>query len=164
MKKTCHLKSVVAGIAFISVIVLGFAQSSFAQDFISREARLRWDDRYENFSNYDLRKYPGMLTSNSINPARRGPADPVTFDQFGNFLLPGGNVYSMVWDRSVAGATKAYSANANIFNSLMISSDEFASRRMISSSIRLLFKERFWISTIGFSILYRVKIPVEAFL
>ena len=142
MKKTCHLKSVVVGIAFISVIVLGFAQSSFAQDFISREARLRWDDRYENFSNYDLRKYPGMLTSNSINPARRGPADPVTFDQFGNFLLPGGNVYSMVWDRSVAGATKAYSANANIFNSLMISSDEFSNwvtKFMVGRNLRAYF-------------------------
>ncbi len=88
MKKICHLKNVVAGISLFFVMVSGFVQSSFSQDFISRESRPRWGVQYENFSNYDLRKYPGAEDDEGINPATYGPIDPVTFDRFGNFLLP----------------------------------------------------------------------------
>jgi len=142
MEKTFNIKIFVAGIAFFGVVLFGVVQTSFAQNFISREARPRWDDRYENFSNYDIRKYPGQLTADSINPARRGPADPVTFDQFGNFLLPGGDIYNMVWDKSVVGASQAYSDNSRIFNNLMISSDEYSNwvtKFMVGQKLRAYF-------------------------
>jgi len=142
MKKIYHLKNIVAGMSLFFVMVSGFVQSSFSQDFISRESRPRWGEQYENFSNYDLRKYPGARSTSGINPATYGPVDPVTFDRFGNFLLPGGDVYSMAWAQSYVGASQTYSDNARIFNRLMISSDDYSNwvtKFIIGENLRAYF-------------------------
>ena len=152
MKKICRFRKIYAGIACFCVMMLGFVQSPDAQGFISRETRPRWEDRYENFSNYDLRKYPDTLIerldkqesdSEFSNPVWHGPADPVTFDRFGNFLLPGGDIYNLTWDMSDVGARNFYGDNAaNIFNNLMISSDEFSNwetKFMVGTNLRAYF-------------------------
>ena len=156
MKKIFHLRKTIAGIACFCVMMLGFVQLSFTQDFISRESRPRWFDRYENFSFYDLRKYPQNLLDaqkkqiggaegapEAGNPVWYGPADPVTFDQFGNFLLPGGEIFALNWDKSAVGSDQVYGDNAaNIFNNLMISSDEISNwqtRFMVGNNLRAFF-------------------------
>ncbi|MBT4483510.1 MAG: hypothetical protein HOC71_07515 [Candidatus Latescibacteria bacterium] len=123
-------------------------RSLWRQDFVSREYRPRWEDRYENFGSYDIRKYPrdyqnltrrlDIGSNNDKLPTRRGPVSPVTFDQFGNFLLPGGEIFSMRFDQSRLGAMQSppdnlnTSANQNyrwvnnVFNNLMVVSDEFS--------------------------------------
>jgi len=107
MNKFKFIKGFVAGSACFGVVMLLIVQTSFSQGFISRDFRPRWGDRYENLSNYDLRKYPKSLKfakpdtqlrrHSSVNavyfrldedPVWNGPADWVTFDRFGNFLLP----------------------------------------------------------------------------
>ena len=167
MKKIWRFRKIIAGFAFLCVILIGFVQSSQAQfmgyvspelrynmpPFISREARPRWFDRYENFSNYDLREYEETLLEylekrvgrdkEFVNPVWHGTADPVSFDRFGNFLMPGGDIYNMTWDKSTVGANKFYGDNAaNIFENLMISSDEFSNwetKFMIGRNLRAYF-------------------------
>lgn len=86
----------------------------WSQSFISKEYRPRWYDVYENFGSYDMRKYPrmrkieaGIGKSTYVdNIALRGPVSPVTYDQFGNFLLSGGEIMSMSWNRSKLGASQ----------------------------------------------------------
>ena len=152
MKKISHARKVLAGIACFGLLLVFMSQAAFSQGFINREDRPRWGDRYENFSNYDLRRYPRTLVRKQgkregniewVNPVWHGPADPVSFDQFGNFLLPGGDIYNLTWDKSPAGASQVYGANAaNIFNNLMISSDEFSNwqtKFMIGTNLRAYF-------------------------
>lgn len=72
---------------------------------------------------------------------------PVTYDQFGNFLLPGGDIYNMQWDMSRVGASSSTDAGgtnfySGVFNNLMISTDEFSNWRtnfMIGNTLRAYF-------------------------
>ena len=155
MKKLCYLKGFIAGVSCFCVITFGFSQLSFAQNFISREDRPRFGDRYENLSEYDYRNYsetPTLIDAQDknysdndpemLNPVWYGQADPFSFDQLGNFLLPGGDIYNMTWDRSTVGANQSYGANVNIFDDLMISSDEFSNwmtKFMIGRNMRAYF-------------------------
>ena len=143
MKKICYSKGFIVGVSCFCMIVLGFAQLSFADlissgNFISREDRPRWYDRYESLSEYDYRNYsetPTLIDAQDksyedddpemLNPVWHGQADPFSFDRLGNFLLPGGDIYNMTWDRSTAGAEQSYGSDVNIFDNIMISSEEF---------------------------------------
>lgn len=139
------LKKLTGSIAVLGTALLIFSQSSFgqivertywSQTFLSKEYRPRWDDRYENFGNYDMRKYPrsrqieegGDKDDIIANIVKRGHVTPVTYDQFGNFLLPGGEIMTMNWNRSKLGASEWSDDRwANrVFNNLMICSDEFS--------------------------------------
>lgn len=154
MKKLSHLKRY-AGLAFCCLLFIGFGNSSSAQTFISREDRPRWGFIYENYGDYDyrlprnykdnlLRRFDKSSTDREwVNPAWHGPANPVTYDQFGNFLLPGGDIYNLTWDKSTVGASQVYGDNAaSIFNNLMISSDEFSNWQtqfMVGTNLRVYF-------------------------
>ena len=160
MKKICYSKGFIVGVSCFCMIVLGFAQLSFADlissgNFISREDRPRWYDRYESLSEYDYRNYsetPTLIDAQDksyedddpemLNPVWHGQADPFSFDRLGNFLLPGGDIYNMTWDRSTAGAEQTYGSDVTIFDNLMISSDEFSNwmtKFMIGRNIRAFF-------------------------
>lgn len=165
MRNKYNLRTISAVAACVCSMLLVYLPEVFAQGFISRETRPRWGARYENFSSYDLRRYPESLLDERnnqrgsdysegdpqwVNPVWRGPADPVTYDQFGNFMLPGGDVYNLVWDKSstgtygqTVGGTDFYDDDmAGIFNNLMISSDEFSNwqtKFMIGKQIRAFF-------------------------
>ena len=139
--------SVVGCIVFISV-PSAFSQiverSVWRQDFISRDYRPRWGEEYENFGQYDFRRYPRVkydyvqmvvdkqsstqMPVSAAQPARRGPVSPVTYDQFGNFLLPGGEIYTFSWNKSRIGAREITDSNwiNSIFNNLVILSDDFS--------------------------------------
>ena len=61
------LKKLTESIVVLSTALLILPQSSlgqiversyWSQTFISKEYRPRWYDTYENFGNYDMRKYP----------------------------------------------------------------------------------------------------------
>jgi hypothetical protein len=69
-----------------------------------------------------------------------GVLSRVTYDPFGNFLLPGGSIYNYKWDRSRIGSTYGFddTYSNNVFNNLMISADEFSN-----------WQTRFIISNIG---------------
>jgi len=155
MKNMRRTRKIVTGIGFFCVYIM-LGVSTVQGQFISREDRPRWDDRYESFSTYDIRKFPdtlldryGNATNNYLNepkvfnPAWHGPTNPVTFDQFGNFLLPGGDVYNLTWDLSDVGTNEFYDSNrARIFQNLMISSDEFSNWQtqfMIGQNLRVNF-------------------------
>lgn len=154
MRKLSHLKKY-AGIVFTGAVLLGSVELADSQGLISREARPRWGSVYENFGTYDIRKYPETLMDKLVpsasqksdaqwvNPAWHGPADPVSFDQFGNFLLPGGDIFNMNWDMSSVGAKSTYSDDAStIFNNLMVSSDEFSNWQtqfMVGTALRAYF-------------------------
>jgi len=143
------LKKLAKGASVLSVVLMIFSQSSYGQiverrywtqTFLSKEYRPRWTQRYENFGNYDIRKYPAAGDMASTNPARRGTVTPVTYDQFGNFLLPGGEIFTMGWNQSKLGASQSpmdemggnqvdnedYRWVNNVFNNLVIASDEFS--------------------------------------
>jgi len=139
------LKELVKSSAILGITLLIFSQTAFgqiverrywSQTFLSKEYRPRWYDPYENFGTYDLRKYPrprraeeGIPKEEYVeNIVKRGQVTPVTYDQFGNFLLPGGEIYTMTWNRSKLGAEEWQDDRwANrVFNNLMISSDEFS--------------------------------------
>jgi len=165
MRNKYNLRTISAVAACICYILLGCIPEVFAQGFISRMDRPRWGARYENFSTYDLRRFPVSLIEERnlqrgskfaagspqwVNPAWHGPADPVTFDQFGNFMLPGGDIYNLVWDKSstgtygqTVGQTDFYDSDmSGIFNNLMVSSDEFSNwqtKFMIGTNIRVFF-------------------------
>jgi len=153
MKKISRLKKIRVVLSSLCVMVIGYVQFVDAQGFITREERPRWDDRYENFSNYDMRRYDPTLLDRSgksasdvdffANPSWHGPADYVTYDRFGNFLLPGGDIYNLSWDLSTVGAKRFYSDDAaNIFNNLMISSDEISNwetKFMVGTNLRAYF-------------------------
>jgi len=156
MKKRDDLKKVVVRAAVFGMVLLSLAGSSFCQStesgyeydlgFISREYRPRWYQSYENYGQYDLRKYPTYYQEQATG---RQYLSPVTYDQFGNFLLPGGDIYYMKWDRSRIGAS--YDADTatgetnyfnSVFNNLMISSDEFSNwqtKFMIGTTLRAHF-------------------------
>lgn len=136
------LKKLTECSALVGMALLIFSESAsgqitersyWTQTFLSREYRPRWGDKYENFGNYDIRRYPrtrlleeGLTDSDNI--VKRGQVTPVTYDPFGNFLLPGGEIYTMAWNQSKLGASQWQDDRwANrVFNNLMISSDEFA--------------------------------------
>lgn len=119
-------------------------RSTWRQDFISRDYRPRWGEEYENFGNYDYRRYPrirydyvsvnidkgvaAVVPSIPAQPVRRGPVTPVTYDQFGNFLLPGLEIYSFNWNKSRLGAYETTDSNwmTSIFNNLVVLSDDFS--------------------------------------
>ncbi len=140
-------------ILFIALLTLSPPSSGqlvereyWSQSFISKEYRPRWYDVYENFGSYDMRKYPTMRkleagygkTDYVENPALRGPVSPVAYDQFGNMLLPGGEIFNMSWNRSKLGAsqdpadatsatkTEQYRWMNGVFNNLVIATDEFS--------------------------------------
>ncbi|MHB9029217.1 MAG: hypothetical protein ACYC9O_10635 [Candidatus Latescibacterota bacterium] len=131
MKEKYHLKRLIGGAAWLGLATVLFAQMSFGQGFISREYRPRWQQEYENFGGYDLRKSPTYLQQQYQTGSRTqtmGVLSRVTYDPFGNFLLPGGNVYNMSWDRSRIGTSYSFDGtySNNVFNNLMISADEFS--------------------------------------
>lgn len=143
MRKTYHVKRLI-GSAVCAGAALLFAQSLFAQGFISREYRPRWMQEYENFGGYDLRKNPTYIlqdfpTSNPNKVQTMGVLSRVTYDPFGNFLLPGGTVYDFKWDRSRVGTSYGFDGtySSSVFNNIMISADEFSNwqtRFMISNN------------------------------
>lgn len=166
MKKRDDMKKMVARAAVFSLVLLSMAGSAFCQNsesgyeydlgFISRDYRPRWYQPVENYSQHDLRKYPTYFWERETG---RQYLSPVTYDQFGNFLLPGGDVYYMQWDQSRAGAIHQNDITAtgptyeigpttyagyftNVFNNLLISSDEFSNwqtKFMIGSKLRAYF-------------------------
>jgi len=140
-----RVKKLTVKTALCGIALLIFSQSSFgqiverrywSQTYISREYRPRWSDRYENFGNYDLRKYPrsrkleaGYAKTDYVpNIVWRGNVTPVAYDPFGNLLLPGGEIFSMNWNRSKLGASEWIDEKwaTKVFNNLMICSDEFS--------------------------------------
>jgi len=138
VKKLRHLHAV---IGIVLLILPQFAEAQIVdrdpwrQTFVSREYRPRWGQAYENFGTYDIRKYPSAVSSTSRDPVQRGNVTPVTYDQFGNFLLPGGQIYAMNWNRSKLGASDSFDEgwsgsptnSSSVFNNLMVCSDEFSS-------------------------------------
>ncbi len=133
--------AVIPGIALLILMQSASAQivterRYWSQTFLSKEYRPRWFDRYENFGTYDMRRYPrarkleeGHSAVEYVdNIVKRGPVSPVTYDQFGNFLLPGGEIYTMTWNRSKLGAEEWQDDrwSNRVFNNLMIASDEFS--------------------------------------
>ena len=129
--KKLLLITAVCGIVLMVFSQLSFGQivyrSIWRQSFISREYRPRYNYPYENFGNYDLRRYPPGVDPGSRDPVTRGAVTPVSFDQFGNFLLPGGEIYTMSWNKSRIGTSEwadpqwAGSGSASgVFNQLMI--------------------------------------------
>jgi hypothetical protein len=157
MKKIYYLKGIITGLSCFCMIVLALTPVSYAQGFISREDRPRWNDRYENFSNYDYRNFsetPTLIDARDkgvndieyVNPVWHGQADPFSFDKLGNFMLPGGDIYNMTWDRSSAGTNEFFDdgqdGKTTIFDNLMISSDEFSNwmtKFMIGKNMRAYF-------------------------
>ncbi|MBN1291918.1 MAG: hypothetical protein JXB48_08775 [Candidatus Latescibacteria bacterium] len=144
MKIRYDIKKMVIRAAVLGLSMILLVGSSYGEGFISREYRPRWYQPYENFGNYDLRRYPEYYQEASTG---RQYLSPVTYDQFGNFLLPGGDIYFMKWDRSRVGATATTDASTTsyynqVFNNLMISSDEFSNwqtKFLIGSSLRAYF-------------------------
>ena len=65
---------------------------SYHQEFMNREYRQFWGESYENYGKENLRP-------------RRDVLDPVTYDRFGNFLLPGYVGYRAEWRLDNRGAT-----------------------------------------------------------
>ena len=126
------LKRLLGSAVCFGTAALMFAQTSFAQGFISREYRPRWYQEYENFGGYDLRKNPEYISTSYPTSTgavqTMGVLSRVTYDPFGNFLLPGGNIYNYRWDRSRVGTNYGFDGtySANVFNNLMISADEFS--------------------------------------
>jgi len=121
------------GIACVIFSHISYAQlvetrAVWRQDFISSEYRPRWPAPSENLGRYDMRRYPRATNLGSSNPVNRGTISPVTYDPFGNFLLPGGEIYNIVWDRSRIGASQWQNDSWawNIFNNLMICADEMS--------------------------------------
>ena len=149
MKNMIRTRRILTGIGCFVMLGVMCISSVWAQGYISREYRPGFNDQYENFGTYDLREYPESLydrfgtDSKWTDPTWHGPADPVTFDQFGNFLLPGGDVYNLTWDLSDVGTTEVYDSNrARIFQNLMITSDEFSNWQtqvMIGTNMRVVF-------------------------
>jgi len=144
MKKRHDMKKMVIRAACIGIMLMAFIGSSYGEDFISREYRPRWYQSYENFGHSDLRRYPEYYQENATG---RQYLSPVTYDQFGNFLLPGGDIYFMKWDRSRIGANAQTDASSTqyynqVFNNLMIASDEFSNwqtKFLIGSTLRANF-------------------------
>jgi len=146
MKKRDDMKKMVVRAALFGIAVMALSSTSYSQGFISREYYPRWFQPYENFGHYDLRRYPEYYQEEATG---RQYLSPVTYDQFGNFLLPGGDIYYMKWDQSRVGASAdddAGSGETNyfnqVFNNLMISSDEFSSwqtKFMIGKALRTYF-------------------------
>ncbi|MFC1508759.1 hypothetical protein ACFL60_03615 [Candidatus Omnitrophota bacterium] len=144
--KIMVVRAAVFGIVLLSLVGTSFGQSSepgyeYGLGFISRENRPRWFQPHENFGNYDLRKYPDYYQESATG---RQYLSPVTYDQFGNFLLPGGDIYNMQWDQSRIGTSTATDAGYfnSVFNNLMISSDEFSNwqtKFMIGTTMRAFF-------------------------
>jgi hypothetical protein len=150
------LYGIVAVMALSCVAQSAFAQivdrKVWRQTFLSRDYRPRWGESKENFGSYDLRRYSsadvgwsqynniGSLSHNDRwNNALRGPVTPVSYDPFGNFLLPGGEIYAMNWNRSSIGASQSRDSQwmTGVFNNLVIMSDEMGSwqsRFMISET------------------------------
>lgn len=149
MKAKYHLKRVIGCAAWAGLTALLFAQSSFGQGFISREYRDRWYQEYENFGGYDIRRNPtyptesykinrGSTEESAMRTQTMRVLSRATYDQFGNFLLPGGTIYNMKWDRSRLGSDYDFDGtySYNVFNNLMVSADEFSNwqtRFMISN-------------------------------
>jgi hypothetical protein len=144
MKAKYHLKRLIGGMAWMGLTALLFAQTSFGQDFISREYRDRWYQEYENFGGYDIRKNPTYINQTYERARGRSTSETmgvlsrVTYDPFGNFLLPGGTVYNMQWNRSRLGSSYGFDGtySSNVFNNIMIAADEFSNwqtRFMISN-------------------------------
>ncbi len=132
MRKTYHVKRLIGSAVCVGA-ALFFAQSLFAQGFISREYRPRWMQEYESFGGYDIRKNPTYIQQEypTTNPAKTqtmGVLSRATYDPFGNFLLPGGTIYNFQWDRSRVGTSYGFDGtySANVFNNIMISADEFS--------------------------------------
>lgn len=145
MNMGIKLKKLTVSGAIVGIALLIFSQSSWgqiversywSQTFLSKEYRSRWTDRYENFGNYDMRRYPraryleeGISSGTYVeNVVKRGQVTPVTYDPFGNFLLPGGEIMSMNWNQSKLGASTTTDDRwaSDVFNNLMICSDEFS--------------------------------------
>lgn len=137
MRELYYVKRLVGGAVWFGLSAVLFAQASFGQGFISQEYRPRWFQEYENFAGYDLRKSPTYYTERyasmrdssltSTYAQYMGVMNRATYDQFGNFLLPGGEVYSMNWNQSRAGASNTYSSvYQSVFNRLVVSADEFS--------------------------------------
>jgi len=155
MKRICHVKKLIGSAAFLGLTMMLFPQMSFGQGqgFVSREYRPRWFQEYENYGSYDLRKSPtyfdetyvtGRRADGSSMTQTRQVMSRVSYDPFGNFLLPGGTIYNMQWDQSRLGTSSAFDGTyaPNVFNNLMISSDEFSNwqtRFMIGTTIRAYF-------------------------
>ncbi|MDP2983618.1 MAG: hypothetical protein Q8O92_09865 [Candidatus Latescibacter sp.] len=169
MKRIGHVKKLIGSIAYLSLAMIWFPQTSFGQvewtkdsGFISREYRPRWFRGYENFGRYDLRKAPVYITEayqTGINASgaptynTRQVMSRFSYDPFGNFLLPGGDIWNMKWDTSRLGTTSGNVATdptaptpfyyaASVFNNLMISSDEFSNwqtKLLIGTTIRTVF-------------------------
>ncbi|MDP2982548.1 MAG: hypothetical protein Q8O92_04370, partial [Candidatus Latescibacter sp.] len=169
MKKTGHVKKLIGSIVYLGLAMMLFPQTSFGQvewakdtGFVSREYRPRWFQEYENFGRYDLRKAPRYFTEayeTGINAAgattynTRQVMSKVSYDPFGNFLLPGGSIYNVKWDTSRYGATSGNTASdptaaapfyyaASVFNNLMITSDEFSdwkTKLIFGTTIRTFF-------------------------
>ena len=153
MNKGKILNKLKKAAAVTGMALVIFSQSSsgqivereyWSQTFLSKEYRPRWFEQYENFGTYDIRRYPRSGSSTSTNPVQRGHVTPVTYDQFGNFLLPGGEIFNISWNRSKLGATQSpedsdrygwqsalggeqgYRWVNNVFNNLVVASDEFS--------------------------------------
>jgi hypothetical protein len=141
MKRVYQTKRLIGSAVCIGVAALMCAQISYAQGFISREYRPRWYQEYENFGGYDLRKNPTYLnqiypstytttygSSGNSNTLAMGVLNRATYDPLGNFLLPGGDVFTYTWNRSRLGTGYGFDGTytPQVFNNLMISADEFS--------------------------------------
>lgn len=142
METAYHVKRLIGKTVLFGAAALVFAQMSFAQGFISREYRPRWQQEYENFGGYDLRRNPDYTAA--VYPTTTGKTQTmgvfsrVTYDPFGNFLLPGGTIYNYKWNQSRVGTSYGFddTYSNKVFNNLMISADEFSNwqtRFMISN-------------------------------
>lgn len=65
---------------------------TYHHEFMNREYRQFWDESYENYGKENLRP-------------RRDVLDPVTYDPFGTYLLPGYDGYRAEWRLDNRGAT-----------------------------------------------------------
>ena len=152
MKKMIRTRRILTVIGCFCILAAVGISNVRADGLISREERPGWALPYENFGLYDMRSYDenaktlaSRLSDDDkadYNPLWQGPADPVTYDRLGNFLLPGADAYNLTWDLSDVGASAEQTTQANIFNNLMITTDEFSNwqmKFMIGSSIKTYF-------------------------
>ncbi len=177
MKIEKTAKKLVTCVAVIGVASGSFSQSThaqfvkrkiFRQSFISREYRPRWYERYENFGTHNLRGFPEPVKYEEKvgNPVHRGYVTPLSYDKFGNYLLPGGEIYSMVWNKSRVGASEGYDDEwiGGIFNNLVISADEFSNwqtRFMIARTWEI--EERWRVPLVGWQTRKRTAGGLRAF-
>ena len=102
---------------------------------MNREYRQFWSQTYENFGKENLRTYMEIL-------------DPVTYDPFGSYLLPGQDAYRSEWWLDHRGSAPKENwwvkgkPGYDVFQNLMVANDgigSWSSRITVGKRIRTLF-------------------------